>query len=117
YAPLTPKRKRANARRPQIRYWHFESSGALALMTSVAEAVAGVVVDHPGSLHEGVADGRSDELPDVTIERAEFLLYCEERLRVRNCSRDFQAVAHDTCVGKQRADFSLVVAGNFLGIK
>src|SRR6202522_2691653 len=123
-------------------------------MTLVAEAVADVVVDHAGSLHESVADGRSDEskasafqvlahgvrfgrarryaprggpfvllrpaadkLPDVTVERAKFLLYREERLRIRNCRRDFQAVAHDTRVRQQRADFSPLIAGNLCSIE
>jgi hypothetical protein len=44
-----------------LRHEHFERSDALASMTSVAKAIARVVVDHAGSLHESVADGRSDE--------------------------------------------------------
>ncbi len=144
-----------SVRRPQIEPGHFEYSGVLSVgMTLVAKAVARVVVDHAGSLHESVADGRSDEseaaafqvlahgvrfacargyaprgrpfvllwpaadkLPDVTVERAKFLLYLEECLRVRNCRRDFQAVAHDSRVRQQRADFSLVIARNLRGIE
>src|SRR3989442_3884712 len=34
----------------------------------MAEAVDGMVVDHPGSLHEGVADGGSDEAKSALLQ-------------------------------------------------
>src|ERR1700722_2953815 len=123
-------------------------------MTLIAKAVAGVVVDHAGGLHEGVADGAADKseaaafevfahlvrlacasrqssrscplvflrlpadkLPDVTVKCAELFLYSLECLRVGNRGSDFQAIAHDAGVGKQRARLPLVIAGNFRGIE
>jgi hypothetical protein len=37
-------------------------------MTLIAEAVAGVIVDHAGGLHEGVADGGPDESEAAVFE-------------------------------------------------
>ena len=45
-----------------VRTSRLQRSFALTLHLTVAEAIDGVVVDHAGGLHEGVADGGADEL-------------------------------------------------------
>src|SRR6266404_8472517 len=47
----------------------------------------------------------SRELPEVSIEAAEFAPHSEERLRIRNRRRNFKLVSNDPRIGEQRAHF------------
>ena len=59
----------------------------------------------------------ADEEPHVRIERAEFLLHFQKGPRIRNRRADFQPVADDSGITEQSADFLIVVARHFRGIK
>ena len=43
-----------------------------------------MIIHHSGRLHESVANGRANELPDERIEAVEFLLDFEESFRIAN---------------------------------
>src|SRR5260221_10758312 len=90
-------------------------SSLSARCSYMPEAILRVVVHHADGLHEGIADGRTDEAeatlekilahrfrvleaPDVGVEAAEFLLHREEGLRVGDRAVDFQPVADNARV-------------------
>src|ERR1051325_2638795 len=107
------------ARCNEKRRRNWRPGRSLSLRCSyTAEAAFLVVVDDADRLHEGVADGRSDEAeaaleqilahrlcvleaPDVGVEAAEFLLYREEGLRIAHRALDLQPVPYDARVTHQ----------------
>src|ERR1700730_8345476 len=56
------------------------------------------------------------ESPDIAVERAEFLLYAQQRLRVRDGRVDLEAVAHDAFVLEQLAALRLAERGDLAGL-
>ena len=54
----------------------------------------------------------ADELPDESIEGAEFLLDLQEVCRVDERRSDFQTVADDTLVGQEADHVAVGVAGD-----
>src|ERR1700737_1244858 len=57
------------------------------------------------------------ESPDIAVERAELLLYAQQRLRVRDGRLDLEAVAHDAFVLEQLAALRLAERGDLAGIE
>jgi len=77
-------------------------------------ATGGQLIRQPPAILEWPA---FDELPDISIERTEFLLHREKRSRVLNCRVYLEPVAHYAFVRKQERDFGIVIAGYLAGVE
>src|SRR5439155_21771685 len=64
----------------------------------------------PGILFRRAAD----ELPDVSVEAAKFLLHCQKRFRVLNRRGDLEPVADNPRIGEESLHFAHIVTGDFL---
>src|SRR5580765_123600 len=59
----------------------------------------------------------SNKLPDVSIKAAEFFCNCQHCLRITDCARNLQPVAHDAFVVHEAAHFLRVVTRDNYRIK
>src|SRR5258706_12087355 len=59
----------------------------------------------------------ANKLPDVAIERSEFLLHCQECLGILHGGRDLKAVADDAPVAHQGLQLSPIITANPLSIE
>ena len=59
----------------------------------------------------------ADEAPHVPVERAEFFLHRQERARIGDGGRDFQAIAHDAGVPEQPPDVARAKARHARGVE
>jgi len=77
-----------------------------------------VVIDHPGGLHEGVADPSgfqlvidcftTGELPDILVEDAKLLLNLQETTSIADCGMDLGLVADDP----RSSSWYLIISGS-----
>src|SRR5687768_16981970 len=59
----------------------------------------------------------SDESPNVSIERSEFLPHLEAALRILNCRGDLQSVPHDAGIAQKTLDIALAISRYFFSAK